>query len=144
MKHGKLVLILVLMIGAALTTSWAGSQTSEKKGDDEPAGLAVSEFGTPQRPPAVFDHDQHEAIIRCQVCHHEFFVFENEEGGQGQECAECHKVGGSAEVPVTLLDAFHRNCKGCHQRTLARGKKSGPVMCGQCHVRQPSKKPLKK
>lgn len=139
MKQSKLVLILVLIVGVALSATLGWSEAAKKKGDKD-AVLAKSEFGQPQRPPARFDHDQHEAIIRCQACHHEFFKFENEEGGQGQECAECHKVKGTAEVPITLLEAFHRNCKGCHQRTLARGKKSGPVMCGQCHLRAPAKK----
>jgi hypothetical protein len=30
-----------------------------------------------------------------------------------------------------LMKAFHTHCKSCH-----REKKKGPLMCGQCHLRQ--------
>lgn len=133
MRHGKLVLALMLGSVMALAATAAWSDDAKKKGAAKPSTIRSDAFTSRQRPPALFDHDKHGEIVRCQACHHEFFVFENEEGGQGTECSECHKVDGTKAVPVTLREAFHGNCRGCHQRTLARGQKSGPVMCGQCH-----------
>lgn len=94
-------------------------------------------FENPQRPPAVFKHDEHNQtaqIEECYECHH---VYDEEgkrvedESSEDQSCADCHELEASGRKSV-LMKAFHTNCKGCHKK---KGK--GPVMCGQCHVRRP-------
>jgi predicted CXXCH cytochrome family protein len=92
-------------------------------------------FDTPQRPPSVFRHDEHNEraeIEACNECHH--LYDENgkrleDESSEDQRCSECHEPEASGRKPA-LMKAFHTNCKGCHKE-----KKKGPVMCGQCHVR---------
>ena len=92
-------------------------------------------FDNPQRPPAVFRHEEHNekaGIEECNECHH---VFNDEgklvedESSEDQRCSECHELNASGKKPA-LMNAFHINCKGCHEE-----KNKGPVMCGQCHVR---------
>ena len=91
-------------------------------------------FTKKQRPPAVFRHDEHNEkaeIEDCSECHH---IYEDgkkleDESSEDQSCADCHDEQSDGKIPG-LRKAFHTNCKGCH---LA--KKQGPVMCGQCHVR---------
>ena len=92
-------------------------------------------FENPQRPAAVFRHDEHNEsaeIEECNECHH---VYDDDgqliedESSEDQRCSECHEVKATGRQPA-LMKAFHANCKGCHQE-----KKNGPVMCGQCHVR---------
>lgn len=97
--------------------------------------LAPAAFKKPQRPPAVFVHDQHNEkakLADCVACHH---------GGQGGKqdksastegtpCADCHKV--TPEKGRTgLQKAYHSQCIGCHRKQA-----KGPVACGQCHKRQ--------
>ena len=92
-------------------------------------------FDNPQRPPAVFRHEEHNekaGIEECNECHH---VFNDEgklvedESSEDQRCSECHELNASGKKPA-LMNAFHINCKGCHEQD-----NKGPVMCGQCHVR---------
>ncbi len=93
-----------------------------------------SVFENPQRPPSVFNHDEHNelaGIVECNQCHH---VYEDgklleDESSEDQRCADCHELTDSGRIPG-LMKAFHTNCKSCH-----REKKNGPLMCGQCHVR---------
>ena len=94
-------------------------------------------FDSPQRPPALFRHDEHNEaaeIEACNECHH---VYDDDgklledESSEDQRCSECHEVEASGRRPG-LMKAFHTNCKGCHQE-----RNTGPVMCGQCHARRP-------
>jgi hypothetical protein len=92
-------------------------------------------FSNPQRPAAVFLHDAHNEKARienCNQCHH---VYEDgklveDESSEDRRCSDCHGLEGEGRQPG-LMKAFHLNCKGCHQ-----DQKKGPVMCGECHVRQ--------
>ena len=92
-------------------------------------------FESPKRPPAIFLHDQHNEsaeIEECNVCHH---LYEDgklieDESSEDQRCADCHEMQDIGRKPG-LVKAFHANCKSCH-----RQKKKGPLMCGQCHLRQ--------
>ena len=93
-------------------------------------------FNSPQRPPAVFHHDEHNdaaEIEMCSECHHvydENGKLLKDESSEDQACSDCHELEASGRK-LSLMKAFHTNCKGCHLK-----KKNGPVMCGQCHVRR--------
>ncbi len=77
--------------------------------------------------PVAFDHKAHGAQVKsCQACHHK------DEAGKEQKCstAKCH--GAKAEgKKLDLKEAFHKQCKGCHQK-----EKKGPVKCDQCHPKK--------
>ena len=93
-------------------------------------------FKNPQRPPAVFSHDEHNEsaeIEECSECHH---VYDDngklveDESSEDQRCSDCHELKAVGRK-LALMKAFHTNCKGCHKQ-----EKNGPLMCGQCHVRR--------
>ncbi len=65
---------------------------------------------------------------------------------EAEGCVTCHTVDDKGldtslkavagiEGKNALTDAFHDTCTGCHQRRSGEGKTSGPVTCGNCHVR---------
>jgi hypothetical protein len=89
------------------------------------------ELGKHQRPLVEFNHKLHaENKLDCNRCHHDFDAYLNNRGGEGQPCDTCHKKSAEDNL-ISLKDAFHLQCKGCHE-----SMKEGPVECGQCHVRK--------
>lgn len=89
-------------------------------------------FKHPERPAAVFAHDEHNekaGIEDCATCHH---VWEDgkiveDESSEDQKCSDCHKV--KPETGKTgLRNAYHKLCSNCHVK-----EDKGPVTCAGCH-----------
>ncbi|MDD2603793.1 MAG: cytochrome c3 family protein [Desulfobacteraceae bacterium] len=92
-------------------------------------------FMAPQRPLAVFVHDEHNTaagIDECNRCHHVYRDGQlvEDESSEDYRCSDCHAETDTDDGMPALMDAFHGNCKQCH---LEKGK--GPIMCGECHQR---------
>lgn len=101
---------------------------------DEMLFVDNGDFEKPQRPVALFSHDEHNEMAEiedCAECHHlyEDGQLVEDESSEDQYCADCHSLKPKGSVP-SLLQAFHTNCKGCHLERSA-----GPIMCGECHAR---------
>lgn len=89
-------------------------------------------MGKHQRPLIKFNHKLHaENKLDCSRCHHDFDKYLNNRSGEkGQPCDSCHKMQADGGRP-SLKDAFHLQCKTCHETM-----KTGPITCGECHVRK--------
>jgi len=121
MKYVKLLLVVLLF---AALIPLAHSQ-------EDTIILNHKELGNHQRPLIEFNHKLHaENKLDCTRCHHDFDAYLNNRGGEGQSCDSCHKKEAEDNL-FSLKDAFHSQCKGCHENM-----KTGPVTCGQCHVRK--------
>lgn len=119
------VVVLVALLLSVLLLVAAYSQ-------DDMLTVDNAVFPRPQRPPAVFEHDDHNdtaGLDECQVCHHvyEDGVLVEDESSEDYLCSDCHDLKSSGNMPG-LMKAFHLNCKGCHMEN-----KAGPVTCGECH-----------
>lgn len=125
MKFGNCFIVFALVLTFAPT---AFSQ-------DANIELKSAELGVHQRPIVILSHEKHSAVIDCVRCHHDLDRFGNNKGSEGQSCSECHTRRAGAN-PVPLREAFHTQCKACHEQVRLRGAPSGPVMCGECHVRK--------
>lgn len=92
-------------------------------------------FKNPGKPAALFNHDYHngDLMIECITCHHlyEEGKLIKDESSEGTSCLECHPIKATKENKINLMKAYHLMCKGCHEE-----KKSGPVMCGDCHKKR--------
>jgi hypothetical protein len=125
-KRIALPFTLIVGILFILTTAWS---------QDEMTVVDNSVFDNPQRPPSVFEHDMHNetaGIDECSVCHH---VYEDgqlveDESSEDMRCSDCHGLEEGTDDQPALMNAFHANCKGCHEE---QGK--GPIMCGECHIK---------
>jgi Class III cytochrome C family len=86
-------------------------------------------FGTLQRPAVLFHHDKHTQAL----------------AKQNKDCSACHETVKDRLAlkfkrledtdKQTVMNTYHDNCIACHKKSKALGQKSGPVTCGQCHVR---------
>jgi glycyl-tRNA synthetase (class II) len=126
MNKGIITLLAIILVFVLMFAS-AHSQ-------DEIIQVDNDMFLNPQRPVSVFRHEEHNEtaeIEDCTQCHHlyEDGKLVEDESSEDMRCADCHE-GKKVESTPSLMQAFHLNCKGCHQE-----KKSGPVMCGECHVK---------
>ena len=76
-----------------------------------------------------FDHKEHTSDkgygLKCKECHHEI----EKEGEKTSPCGDCHKAEEGDSMGPVRSDAFHKQCKGCHEDTG-----QGPVNCSACHV----------
>lgn len=124
----KILFVLTVSLFSLVMIIYAHSQ-------EDMGFVDTDAFKTPRRPPAVFRHDEHNELAKieeCNVCHHVYDEngrLVEDESSDDQRCSECHELEASGRQPA-LMKAFHTNCKGCH-----KAKKDGPMMCGQCHVR---------
>ncbi len=94
-----------------------------------------------QRPDVKFldnYHDLHMDTVDCLDCHHVYENGENvlemealEDGEAEIECASCH----NSESTLDITKAFHRQCMGCHNKMKKKKEKTGPSLCGECHIK---------
>ncbi len=88
-------------------------------------------FGKLERPPVVFLHDAHTRALQknrqdCSVCHLP---------EKGRLSVKFERLKDDSKKGV--MDIYHSQCIGCHQKRAAAGEKSGPVTCGDCHRKKP-------
>jgi uncharacterized paraquat-inducible protein A len=101
---------------------------------DDVTTVEDSAFEEKMRPSVPFMHDEHSEtaeIEECNICHHVYEDGEKDEyeSSEDMECSECHELDDSGN-PMSLVKIYHEQCKRCHQE-----KKSGPIMCGECHIK---------
>lgn len=81
-------------------------------------------------PPVLFNHKGHEEVVdSCRVCHHKRI----------SSCTDCHTVEGVKEGKfVTLAEAMHTSCVGCHQERVMQKPE-----CAGCHASLPQPMEIK-
>lgn len=98
------------------------------------------EFKVRKKGPVKLNHKKHseEYGIDCTNCHHDYRNGENvwTETDPVKSCVECHDPEkGQGDVPK-LQNAYHRNCRDCHQELIKQGKsETAPSKkCNDCHL----------
>ncbi len=102
-------LVVVLMV-AAFVVGFSGMGLA--------AGPKVVKLPAKMMGDVTFPHAMHQKIVKdCKTCHHM--------GVAAGNCSKCHGV---KEGVPSAKDAFHKTCKGCHQK-----ENKGPTNCKGCH-----------
>ena len=123
MKFGWLILALVVLTAFLAPQAWS-----------EEGIMRIKTKGVAHERPAVaFTHTQHEALVDCKLCHHDFYKFSVYSHSEGSKCSSCHRPTPTQGNPLALNKAMHQRCQGCHQSLAKQSKSTGPVMCGECH-----------
>ncbi len=89
----------------------------------------LTALGALERPPVEFDHGAHVDAL------------------QAEGCTGCHPVENDQLLPKLsgivesddrdeMLDSFHARCMDCHNERAAAKLSSGPLACGECHIRR--------
>jgi len=117
----------LLLLAAAVAPAVASSQASVRV--IEPTIVEMTfPGGDLERPAIEFNHAAHVKALEvdgCNTCH----------TVEGAGFDPALKAVAGIEGTSALTDAYHDNCTGCHQRRSGEGLASGPVTCGECHVR---------
>jgi len=84
-----------------------------------------------------FPHKKHAETLKidCLKCHHTWKKGET----SGKLCNDCHKAKAEGKA-LAAKDAFHKDCRGCHDEAKKAKKPAGPTACTQCHVKPAAKK----
>jgi hypothetical protein len=84
-----------------------------------------------------FNHKKHAETLKidCIKCHHTWKKGDT----SGQLCKDCHKDKAEGKN-LAYKDAYHKDCKGCHDEAKKANKPAGPVTCTQCHNTKEKKK----
>jgi hypothetical protein len=76
-----------------------------------------------------FTHKKHVDLkYECIKCHHTWKKGEQ----SGKLCKDCHKAKAEGKT-ISLKDAMHKDCKGCHEEAKKANKPTGPTTCTKCH-----------
>lgn len=134
----KLLATIAIIVGTSALLHAAGPEREAPPAcsADKPAqaGCILLSLGPAEhdhsRPQIVFDHEKHVRELGARAC------------------ADCHakkadnslvfefpKNTPSAADPDSLTKAWHDACIGCHSERAQRKEPSGPLTCGQCHVK---------
>ncbi len=91
----------------------------------------VVEFN-PSYGKVTFNHKKHAETLKieCLKCHHTWKAGET----SGKLCKDCHKAKAEGKT-LAAKDAYHKDCKGCHEEAKKANKPAGPTVCTQCHVK---------
>lgn len=83
-------------------------------------------FGKLERPQVIFNHGKHEEAFKkegCNTCHPE---------KDGQILFDFPKKV-SKKDKTSVMNTYHDQCIDCHKKRSSENKKSGPVVCADCH-----------
>ncbi len=82
------------------------------------------------RPAVSFNHEKHVCALgesACADCH--------AKKADGSLVFEFPENLPATDDPDLLMQAWHDGCIGCHTERAKRKESSGPLTCGQCHVK---------
>ncbi len=130
----KLLTVAGLVICAGGIGVW-GSVNQAKNAPESRADIiridSMKVFGKMDRRPVFFLHQKHTEALESQ----------------DKDCSACHLSENNVRSNKYMrledtsrqevMDIYHDNCIGCHRETAAAKQKSGPVVCGECHVPHP-------
>ena len=86
----------------------------------------------------TFTHKAHSDIVgagKCNKCHHT----SKADGSDVKKCGDCHLEKESekdGKKVMSIKDAAHKQCQGCHAEMKAKHPKAPGKKCTECHVKK--------
>jgi len=157
---GALIYLILIVYGIKQVYTAPAIPPSKEititKPEDNIAIAHTEIFGPLERPQVIFDHKKHVEAIKkegkkewetCSICHREkkeeLVRVKKEDEAIKEKKTETRDVFvfvfPKKEVKwdkEAYKKAYHDECIGCHKEKLKEKKKSGPLTCGDCHVKE--------
>ena len=132
-KFLAFVAMMAMSAGIFFLLGDTGGSRSRETEKTKPSGLPIflsvsNQFQEMERPPVEFYHDKHTAAFKtegCGLCH--------PQDEKGRFIFKYPRLRDDS-TKQSLMNSYHDSCIGCHVETSKKGKKSGFVTCGECHV----------
>ncbi len=126
---------LLLTATMVLACVWTAAAMTQEAAAPQPGRADIitidglKAFGTLERPAVLFYHDKHtQALAKknkdCSACH---------ETVKDRLALKFKRIEDADRQ--TVMQTYHDNCIACHKESGQPGKPSGPVTCGQCHIK---------
>lgn len=142
-----LIISLVIVLCCANFMVYGGAQLKKTETSESmPIKMAAYDHEDLDRAPVLFDHLKHTSALKskllddCKTCH------PTSRPAQDMGVSELidfvfpakGSVQGNVDNPMV---AYHEACVSCHEKKSKEEAKTGPDigLCGECHVRKPSK-----
>lgn len=136
------ILTLIFCIGFGLL-SVAASSIAATQGQEVPDEIYIENkvYRTDRKGSVYFSHIEHAEgyVDNCNACHHDYQDGKNvwQEGQPVQKCSVCHDPSKRNGKIRKLNIAYHKNCKGCHQKLAKQGGTEAPYrQCTDCHTKR--------
>jgi hypothetical protein len=134
-QFGIGILISGVLVLAGVMTAAAVSQQAVNTDPGRADVIVIDSlkaFGPLERPAVLFYHDKHtEALAKqnkdCTACH------ETVKDNMSQKFKRIQD-----NDKETVTDIYHDQCIRCHKESGSPDKPSGPVTCGECHIKKPA------
>lgn len=133
-KKTWIPLAVILILATLFLTFRIEALVIEKKPNENVSPRAdliyidsMKTFGKLERPKVLFVHDLHTEALKkenkdCTTCH----LFE-----KNRLSPKFKRIKDTSRQEV--MDIYHLNCIECHTERIKSKKKTGPVVCGECH-----------
>ena len=139
--HSRSALIVILLMAVILSGLVFSGCAENEAGETVEARADVimidhmKRFGDISRPPVPFAHDRHTSAIEnpsnsCDRCHGT--------GGEGRRSLRYLRVVNAEMDADSVMEIYHINCVACHEEIKQTSRKTGPTICGECHLEKPS------
>jgi hypothetical protein len=136
------ILALIFCSGFGLLSMTVASFAAAEAQEAPDEIIIENKVYRPDRKGSVyFSHTEHAEgyVDACSACHHDYQDGQNvwQEGQPVQKCSACHDPSKRNGNVRKLNIAYHKNCKGCHQKLANEGGTEAPYrQCTDCHAKR--------
>lgn len=139
-KSWVLAAAFSMAFGLLAITAAATTVTEVQEVPDE-ITIENKVYRTDRKGSVYFSHTEHAEgyVDECSACHHDYQDGQNvwQEGQPVQKCSACHDPSKRKGKVRKLNIAYHKNCKGCHQKLAREGGTEAPYrQCTDCHAKR--------
>ncbi|MBN1102327.1 MAG: cytochrome c3 family protein [Deltaproteobacteria bacterium] len=132
MKKGTLRLTMLVLFAGLIFLS-VGVLTAANVPDEVMIDNKV--YKSDKKGPVKFSHKKHavDYKAKCSDCHHDYKDGKNvwKDTDPVKKCGDCHDANEKKGNVDKLMNAFHKNCQGCHKEL--KGKEAPSKKCNDCH-----------